>query len=87
MRKRVILLIFLVLFVCMNGAWGWGKELEVKVNLNKAKEAVFSSSGGLKIEIGKRYFSVPSSYPVHLGKGRKVEWEEENTLPLSLYIS
>lgn len=87
MRKRVILLIFLVLFVCMNGAWGWGKELEVKVNLNKAKEAVFSSSGGLKIEIGKRYFSVPSSYPVHFReKGGKVEWEEENILSSEVYI-
>ena len=77
----------ILVFCLYEWGLGMGKELEVKVNLNKAKEAVFSSSGGLKIEIGKRYFSVPSSYPVHFReKGGKVEWEEENILSSEVYI-
>ncbi len=89
MRKGTILLLFLVLLVCVNESGGkeLEKELEVTVNLNKAKEAVFSSAGGLKIEIGKRSFSVPSSRLVHFKeKGGKIEWEEENILSSEVYI-
>ena len=85
MRKRITLLLFLVLLIFANEAWG--KELEVTVNLNKAKEAVFSSSGGLKVEIGKRSFSVPPSYPVHFREeGEEIKWEEENLLSSEVYI-
>ena len=85
MLKKIVLILCLVLFGGLNE--GWGKELEVKVNLNKAKEAVFSSSGGLKVEIGKRSFSVPSSYPIHFKEeGGKIKWEEENILSSEVYI-
>ncbi|HXL01717.1 MAG TPA: SpoIID/LytB domain-containing protein [Candidatus Atribacteria bacterium] len=85
MLKKIVLILCLILFVSLNE--GWGKELEVTVNLNKAKEAVFSSSGGLKVEIGKRSFSVPPSYPVHFREeGEEIKWEEENLLSSEVYI-